>query len=233
MESHTQIVELFGVPACGKSTIAEYIIQNILLDNVGGKVDMYKDFKIAGLLKKILSFSLSSFIAGERFLHLFTMNEQRRVLRKSIFLKAAWCRNYQRKYGSYNCIISDHGIIQDFVTWERGESFENNQVFENKILKYLQNERDVIFVFCNIDTNIAFERLSYRKRSKGRLDEMLNNDRVQLMHEFKQEKNRFMDLYKILKSNNFKVAIIDTSYTVEQNVNNLIDAINRYKYEHI
>lgn len=233
MEPHSQIIELFGVPACGKSSVSEYIISNSLLKNCGSKVDMYNDFKKAGFLKKFLSFSISSFIAGMRFLSIFTKNENRKVLHKSIFLNAAWCRNYQRKYGRYSSIISDHGIIQDFVTWERGENFENNPTFKKRILKYLQNERDVIFVFCDIDPNIAFDRLSNRGRSKGRLDEMLRNDSVQLMYELEQEKNRFMDLYKILKSNNFKLAIIDTSYTVEQNVNNLIDAINRYKYEHI
>lgn len=233
MEPHTQIIELFGVPACGKSSITECIITNSLLKNVGSKVDMYDDFKKARYLKKILSFSLSSFVAGVRFMDFFPRNESRKVLHKSIFLNAAWCRNYQKKYGRFNTIISDHGIIQDFVTWERGESFNNNPIFEKRVLDYLKNERDVFFVFCDIDTNRALERLSTRGRSKGRLDEMLSNDRGHLIHELTEEKNRFWELYKILKSNNFKVDIINTSYTIEENVNSLLDTINNIKHEPI
>lgn len=229
MEPHTQIIELFGVPACGKSSMTEYIISNSLLDKVGGKVDMYKDFDKAGNLKKLLSFNITSFFAGLHFLRLFPMNEKRKSMHKSTFLNTAWCRNYQRKYGQYKTILSDHGIIQDFVSWERGDSFNHNPEFELAVRNYLRQEHDVIFVFCDINPAKAFERLSNRGRLKGRLDEMLIEGDKDIIKEIKKERNRFLYLYNILKEYNFKVATIDTSNTIENNAKELVQIVRSFK----
>lgn len=207
MAGHTQIIDLYGIPACGKTTLARYMANH---PADGLRVATMEDCTIAALNDKwhlFLSVSLKNVWASIRLRLSAPFDKKRSVIPfKAILLLNAY-KNYIRKYTDYNIVVTDHGDIQSFVTLERGENLHENQRFKGACCHYLDASLSTTYVYCQIDVKTALQRMNGRGRDKGRIDSL--SDESLKLQEFKTESQRFDFWTTVLKERRASLIELD------------------------
>lgn len=185
MAEHTQIIDLYGIPACGKTTLAKYMAKH---PGNGLKVATIRSCMRSALNNKwnlVRSISLKNFLASVRLKFSAPIDKKRRVISfKSVLLMGAY-KNYVRKYTDYDIVVVDHGDIQSFVSLERGDNLHNSDKFKKACLQYLDASLSTAYVYCQIDAETALQRMNDRSRDKGRIDTI--SDQNHKLHEFNKE----------------------------------------------
>lgn len=197
MAGHTQIIDLYGIPACGKTSLARHMASH---PESGLKVATMQECKQSAFNNKwklAKSISLRSIWASIRLKLSAPLDKKRRVIPfKGILLMGAF-KNYIRKYTDFDIVVTDHGDIQSFVSLERGENLHENRKFKAACLHYLDNSLSNIYVYCKIDAENALRRMNDRGRDKGRID--LISDQNLKLQELEKEIGRFDFWTTVLK----------------------------------
>lgn len=170
MAEHTHIIDLYGIPACGKTTLAEYMAKH---PKNGLKVATMRDCMRSALNNKwklARSISLKNFWASVRLKFSAPIDKKRSAISfKSVLFVGAF-KNYVRKYTDYDIVVTDHGDIQSFVSLERGDDLHKLGKFKKACLQYLEASLSTAFVYCQIDAGTALQRMNNRSRDRGRID---------------------------------------------------------------
>lgn len=196
MAAHTKIIDLFGIPACGKTTLANY------LSNGGnGKI------RIATLSESLresksawrLMMSISPKIIWRGLMVRFAAPYDKKRREVSLFniLKYSFYYKYVKRYSKHDIVLVDHGEIQCFVTLERGDDLHENKRFVNACSRYIDSSLASIYVYCKIEAEEALNRMHERKRGNGRIDVI--KDESQQLKELQKEKSRFDFFAGLLK----------------------------------
>ena len=197
MAVHTQIIDLYGIPACGKTTLAKYMANH---PADGLKVATMRDCKIAALNDKwhlFLSITPKNLWASIRLKLSTPLDKKRRVIPfKNVFFMGVF-KNYVRKYTEYDIVLVDHGDIQSFVSLERGDNLHKSRRFLKACLHYLKISLSTTYIYCKIDVQDALERMNERGRKKGRID--LITDQHLKLQELETESKCFDFWTSILK----------------------------------
>lgn len=189
MSAHTQIIDLYGIPACGKTTLAEYMASHPTNGlRVATMQDCMRD-AFNNKWKLVKSMSLKIFWVSIRLKLSAPLDKKRRVIRfKGILLMGVF-KNYVRKYTDYDIVVADHGDIQQFVSLERGDNLHESEKFSKASLCYLDASLTNAYVYCQIDAETALQRMNSRGRDKGRMDIM--SDQNLKLQELEKESKRF------------------------------------------
>ena len=231
MESYTKIIELYGIPACGKSTLANSFYSQYKEDcNIATSRDSWHEIKKSSVLKKIKSLHLKSFIDCYRLCRLFPRTEARKDMSIMITLLNTYIRNFQCKYSDYDIIINDSSLIQQIVSWERGENFHNRIDFVNMVNSYLDNFKDIIYVYCTLDVNIALKRIRHRGRNEGRLDKLIISNPDGIVSEYKNEVERFDMITSILEKEGKNIIRFDMNKPTNILVGDLYKTLQNLHY---
>lgn len=197
MATHTKVIDLFGIPACGKSTLCEYM-----------STADYENVKIVSWLKILhdakkhpmrlfMSIGWPSVFAGIRLRCSIPRNMSRKTFSlKKMLLKETLYR-YAIKYSEYDIVLVDHGIVQSFVSLESGEDLHLTKTFNSACLNYLDTTAASIFAYCYLPVKEALERMHKRNRHSGRIDKMDIQNRQE---ELEDEQKRFEHFYKMIQS---------------------------------
>ena len=189
MAVHTQIIDLYGIPACGKTTLAKRMASH---PADGLKVTTMQDCVVAALNDKwhlFLSVTPNNLWASIKLKLSAPLDKKRRdVPFKAILLMGVF-KNYVRKYTDYDIVVSDHGDIQSFISLERGDNLHKLEKFKKACLQYLDASLSTVYVYCQIDVEIALRRMNNRSRDKGRIDSI--SDQNLKLQELKKEKGHF------------------------------------------
>ena len=209
MAAHTIIVDLFGIPACGKTSLAEYISEHY-----------GREIKIATIHQLVKEAKRNKFalFTSNPIKHIFAamilrLNVPFEKKRKDVFFWG-WPSHdkyysYAKKYSDYNLILVDHGDIQSIVTLERGDDLHKNENFVKLCSNYLSTSSADVYVYCKVDIMEAFKRMNIRNRGKGRID-MLKDPASQIKA-LEEEKNRFDFLAELLRKDGHELLEIDMS----------------------
>ena len=240
MATHTKIIDLFGLPACGKTTLAQSFC-----DQYGKQYSMAT---MHDLVKKAKT---------ERF-HLLTADPLKNIC-TAMFLRFSvpfnkqrmdipllgWPRHakyyaYAKKYTSYDAVIVDHGDIQDFVSLERGEDMHLFPRFVNACSRYIDVSFTDIYVYCKVETKVAFDRMIRRIRitdrlvttHPGRID-VIADEKKQLA-ELEAEKLRFDFYTEMLREKGCNVIEIDMCDSIDNTTKKIMEIFGKKsdKYEH-
>ena len=200
MSEHTQIIDLYGIPACGKTTLARYMANH---PTEGLRVATMEDCMITALNDKwhlFLSVYVKNVWATIRLKFSAPLDKKRSVIPFRAILLLNTYKNYIRKYSDYDIVVTDHGDIQSFVSLERGDNLHENQKFKGACCHYLDASLSTAYVFCQIDAGTALRRMNGRDRNKGRIDSM--SDEFIKLRELETESQRFDFWTTILKERN-------------------------------
>ena len=200
MAVHTQIIDLYGIPACGKTTLAKYMASHPV---DGLKVATMRDCIIAALNDKwhlFLSVTPNNLWASIRLKLSAPFDKKRSAIPfRRVLLMGAF-KNYVRKYTDYDIVVTDHGDIQRFVSLERGDNLHKSEGFLKACLHYLKISLSTTYVYCKIDAQDALERMNGRGREKGRID--LITDQHLKLQELETESKCFDFWTTILRGRN-------------------------------
>lgn len=223
MSSHTQIIDLYGIPACGKTTLAEYMASH---PTNGLRIATMQDCMIAAKNDKwhlFLSVSLKNVWASIRLKLSTPLDKKRRVVRlKGILLLGAY-KNYVRKYTDYDIVFFDHGDIQYFVTLERGDNLHESNKFRKACLRYLDASNTTAYIYCHVDAETALQRMNSRGRDKGRMDTM--SDQNQKLQELEKESERFDFWTTVLKERKASLIELETKDSIHSIADKLFSLI--------
>lgn len=209
MAAHTIIVDLFGLPACGKTSLAEFISEHY-----GGQIKIATIHQVVKEAKRnklaLLTANPIKHILAAMRLRLNVPFEKKR---KDV---AFWgwpshdkYYSYAKKYSDYNLILVDHGDVQSIVTLERGEDLHKNGKFVKLCSNYLNTSSADVYAYCKVDITEAFKRMNIRNREKGRID-MLKDSASQIKA-LEEEKTRFDFFAELLRKNGHDLIEIDMS----------------------
>lgn len=200
MAVHTQIIDLYGIPACGKTTLAKYMASH---PADGLKVATMQDCKRAAfknkwkLLKSVL---LKNFWASIRLKLSAPLDKKRRVVPLKTILLMSVFKNYVLKYTDYDIVVTDHGDIQSFVSLERGDNLHKSEKFKKTCMQYLDASLTTAYVYCQTDAETALRRMNKRNRNKGRIDSI--SDQNLKLQELEKESKCFDFWTTILRERN-------------------------------
>jgi len=211
MAVHTQIIDLYGIPACGKTTLAKYLASH---PADGLKVATMRDCMVAALNDKwhlFLSVTPKNLWASIRLKLSAPLDKKRSAIPfRRVLLMGAF-KNYVRKFTDYDIVITDHGDIQRFVALERGDNLHNSRRFLSACSHYLKDSLSTTYVYCQIDAQEALERMNGRGREKGRID--LITDQRQKLQELETESKCFDFWTTILRERNASPIELDMRYS--------------------
>lgn len=192
MAASTKIVDLFGIPACGKSTLAEYISKNNETEyKIATIQDIVGEAK-TNKIKFIRSISLKSLFAAFRVRMTAPFDKKRRDITLRGWLLLDVLFNYSKKFSYHDVVLVDHGAIQSFVSLERGDNLHEKPKFANACLHYIDISPITTYVYCKIDALNSVERMHNRNRNIGRIDVI--DDKAKQLLELENESQRF-DFY--------------------------------------
>jgi thymidylate kinase len=189
MAAHTKIIDLFGLPACGKTTLAKNFCEKF---GVGGvkvitlsqlvNVARYDRFR---LLKAM---PYKHFVEGLKLRWQAPFDKKHLEIHLMNWPSHARYYWYAKKYTDYDIVIADHGDIQDFVSLERGVDLHKKKSFSEGCSKYLDMSLADMYVYCGIAPEEALVRMKSRGREFGRIDVTSDEKKLQAL---KDEKDRF------------------------------------------
>lgn len=225
MAAYTKIIDLFGIPACGKTTLSNCLAERsdevLSISTLQGCI--LNDKKIVWRLLR--SLSLNTLWAGIRFRFSAPFDKNRRDVSLMSFLKHGLYYNYVRKFSDYDIVIVDHGDIQSIVTLERGENLHNNPKFVKECSRYINSSLTDIYVYCKISAEEALCRMNNRQRDNGRID-VIGNKHQQLK-ELNDEISRFDFFAELLKNQQKNIWELDMNNKSSDIADNLINYVKK------
>ena len=198
MAAHTKIIEFFGSPACGKTTLCEYLFTHQLKGKKVAIVNQVISEAMTSKIRLFWSFSFSSFWAGVRVQRVVKRHIQRRDLPGMYMVRHAMYYNYIKKFSDYDIVLVDHGDIQCFVSLMGGKDIQDDKWFENACSNYLDTSPTSLYCFCGVTPSVVLERMHKRAIFHGRIDKI--DDKKKQLEEISQEIDRFVFFAEMLKS---------------------------------
>ncbi len=193
MAENTIIVELVGLPGCGKSTLANNLKSVFEQDGrkTGVWTDMTSDFKNLSFMRKLKCLSLKKLF---QYIGLVGTCQYAFSLKRYMiqyFVKIDILYRYVRKFGSYDYVLVDHGFFQQALSAQYGSKLPDNQKFISRFRKIMKTEiQNDYIIECMIDAQQAQQRMKQRNRvNEGRLDK--EKDEAALAKMFMTEKENF------------------------------------------
>lgn len=225
MAAHTLIIDLFGLPACGKSTLTQYLCENNETDLRVETLQMvlHKMGKLERI-KLLFSFSLKQFLVS-LYIQIVVKLDKRheRVLWFSWYRHGLYYQ-YIKKYSDCDVVLVDHGDVQSFVSIEHGKDLHSKKTFVNACKYYLSLSPASIYVFCKIGVDDSLNRIKKRNRFySGRIDK-LGSDNLRLI-ELEKEKERFDFFFQMVKNCRKRVEILDMNKELPEIAKDLLSYI--------
>jgi len=193
MGRNTKVIELFGVPACGKTTLKKYLCNAETCLTFGENKSKIPFFRIITCVPlNLIFFAILVKLQSKKYGHLFDVYTYR------------WIRfivrlTYTVKYSQKDYIVVDHGFVQSIVSFEHGINLLDDVAFEKKVKKLISlvlKNFSIQFVHCDVDVAVAVQRIVARNRPSGRLDVI--TDKTRLVKEYIFEKQQYESLEKII-----------------------------------
>lgn len=197
MEPHSKIVEFYGLPGCGKTTLTNYLIEseyNIDSQKFGRINILFDNFKNLSFLKKVSVLPFKAWYYSFRFILTVPRIPVRKwkLYRSFFYIPLVYSMKSINLVPSY--ILVDHGIFQSAQSLIYGRADTLSDRSWRLLLKIATLIKIDFAIYCDIPTSVSLERIRKRNRKgNGRLD-MLEDDSylIQILekqaHLFKREK---------------------------------------------
>ena len=210
-KTNVKVIELFGFPGSGKSTISNKLVENLKANNiivVAPKRTIDKELnsfnryfiKIIFSLKALLIFNIQL-----RFLiyKIIKMNNGITLFKQLI--NVLYTLSF---YNQKDLIVLDEGIIQALVSASYCQP-DSNVIELLNCLPQLVKEQS-IFIYVEIDKDICIQRIQNREDGKSRLDKI--NDSIKIKEQLEHIDQQFKKIQK-----NIEYCSIDNSFQLAEN----------------
>ena len=176
MGSSPKIIELYGLPGCGKTTLCEKLI-NYFPQKIIDVESIWLNFREQSVIRQISAIPFKT-LTKLLFLFLLSPKLSKKELNIYIgFFVHIMAYSYVRKT-KYEYLISDNGLIQDVVSlfYKKESKFSRKHV--TVICSLLKDFDNSTQIYCDIPVTLSLERIRKRNRNKGRLDLISENKKL-------------------------------------------------------
>lgn len=197
MEQTAAIVEFYGLPGCGKSTLCQLIKERSKNRRITYLYEVYDFYRSKNIIYQILHFPYGVFI---NVLFLFLISPKLSFSEVNVyksFLRHVIAYGYLKFCNNYDFVIADHGIIQSVVSlYYRYEQFFNKKT-EMILCKILDKLPVDYLIWCEISVDSSVKRIRTRNRNFGRFD-IIKDDFI-LKKALNKENELFIVVNNILR----------------------------------
>lgn len=215
MERFSMIVEFVGLPASGKSTLANNLKAELAKRDYRVAVwgDITKEYKEASIIKKLKCVPYKKLWTYLRLFSSLPLSPKRKWYHYFFFIKIEMLYLFATKYSSYDLVLNEHGIVQQSVSFLCGDHCVSESSYCCVLKDLFGKESKInICVECSINLETAMKRMIKRNRvTEGRLDAVTDLEILRGM--FLAESKNFDIVLKLFKENctSKKYLIIDAN----------------------
>lgn len=182
------IIELCGLPGCGKSTLCGNIMEELKLhdvDNVYGRNDVmrYRYGFFSKILNRLRLYRCSPFIL-HKLIKAYTIDitSDPRYVKRLVRLFAGL--NKLSEDNNVDVVLLDEGIVEHVVSLAYGVKILDNETLQ-ELMKLMFTSYNVIVINCHIDIDESIRRIKTRNKKNARYD-YANSDDIKRLFEFKK-----------------------------------------------
>lgn len=193
-----QILEFYGLPGAGKSTICDGILNTEGIS--AAKVsDVMKHYHNESLFFKVIHFPVMIMLR----LFLFLILASKKGNGKDAYIEFFYLSlsydyfNYQNKY---KYMIVDHGLIQQLGSFLHNSEFQTSALSLKLFRSFLSGIELLTIVDCRISETDALVRIKKRGRISGRIDAVIEQT-DEALNLLKKENKLFEDVVSPHPSN--------------------------------
>lgn len=179
MESHIKIVDLFGLPGCGKTTLENELLKQDETDGLHfcNMTEVSQQYRKESLFCKLMVFPYRVCILWTLFFLLMPKLQRKdwRIYWSTYLISIIYA--YCHSVKSDKVMLVDHGIIQSVSSLMYGR-ISNLTSCHSKILRRILHLLDIDYcIYCQVSPEISLERMRLRNRQdSGRLDSIESNN---------------------------------------------------------
>lgn len=208
MRSNSQIIELYGLPGCGKTTLRDMLVA----ERNGGSAfflmtELSSQFRKLSLLKKLRYIPWTDWINLVRLIGGMPILPLKDWFLYKVLFVFSLVYNFASYVDGPKTIVVDHGFVQGIVSLMNGHLTFLTKKQLNLIQRLLSSFQHCKFVFCNVCVETSMSRIGSRGRKCGRLD-VINETSV-LRKKLEEEYFVFEQLTSALNNDsrivNFKI----------------------------
>lgn len=225
MNKHPRIIELYGLPGCGKTTLRDSVIQMSVED---------KSFVLMSELsrqfKRLPFFTKLRYIPWRQLwciLSFFACMPKLRIsefVYYKVFFSFAIVYSFSKFARGTSFVVIDHGFAQAVVSLMNGHAGSLSEKQKERLSRIICHFKDSYFLYCHLSTETSLQRMRLRDRGNGRLDVMTNDD--ELRTKLLEQKEIFDSLYTCFNSiDNVKSCMIDSEQTPVECITQFINTV--------
>ena len=217
MAKYTKVIEFYGLPGCGKTTLCERLKEQCERD--GYTAGVLTDVTKIGTLPCLLrAFSLKDLCWLTKWCISIKMDNHSSFKIAIAPYKRLLIYRCAKLFSNYDYVFIEHGVVQSMVSALYG-TIDYHFVLEKSFsIRLLENTQADLFVNCHVEVQEAFKRIRIRNRTtSGRFDQMPDSKLMTILDE---QMGEFGFLSKQLDEIGHHVEWIDNGLSLESSLEN-------------
>lgn len=221
MEGDVRIVEFFGLPGSGKTTLCNELMgfSNIKFGKIEDIIDLYHH---ESLLWKLSHFPIKSSLKLLLFLLLMpNKNNNTRDYYYSLFI-LTMTYYYSKHQRQFDFIAVDHGLMQQLSSIFLNMDFHISERSLKRYVSFFESCKVDIPIYCQITKEEAFERIKHRnRRDSGRIDAMMD-DAKETLEILQKEELFFRRIFSSLNQSKLQLDMRESRERLRDMVTNCL-----------
>ncbi|MFR1851725.1 MAG: hypothetical protein ACLSXF_11630 [Clostridium sp.] len=228
MGKNTKIIEFNGIPACGKSTLANSIKFSLETKNfsIGLWEDITNEFKKQSLKVKINYVSDIPIIDYLKLFLSLKLEKKRKWYYYWFAIKISIIYSWCKRGSKYDFVLIDHGYIQHAVSLLCGDDISTTPRYLKNFERVIKKQTPVdIHIECDISIEEVQKRIKSRKRDNGRLDIIDNYELQKNMYKIEKFNLECINKYLREHDKSSKFIKINTEVDIDKNTEYIIKSV--------
>lgn len=200
MAANIKIIEFYGLPGCGKTTLRNQLIQSPL-KRFGTINEVMTQYKKESLIYRITHLPLKQWWQLTLFiLSLSNIRSNRKSFYVVLYYKTL-AYSYCREKSIFDYVVVDHGLVQQVGSILHNMNYDLSEKSLGKLSRFLYLMKETKTIYCQIPSELSLSRIKKRNRDSGRIDAMMY-DREKALYYLEKEKSFFERISKTTKDIN-------------------------------
>ena len=215
MGSRTKILDFYGLPACGKSSLVSFLLESGFPGmTVADKRLALQGNRLSVLLRFIRSLRFRDLRACVRYHNSIPKEKRRKGSSLRQFVKNYGYYRYFARFSGYDLVCLDNGIVQSVVSHQRGHDLIDEGSYRKSVKEMITLPIDITYVWCDVDPSVSLTRMHQRGRKKGRID-LMEDEHLQLAS-LEQERQVYLHFTDFIREAGRPVITVNCNQAVEE-----------------